>query len=379
MKVLVAPDKFKGSLTAAEACHAIEKGLRSVNVSMEIQCVPLADGGDGTLEVLYENLKGTKHRLEVLDPLGRNIVSQLGVSLDGETAFIEMANASGMKLVKEEDRDVMRSSTYGTGQLIARALDLGAWRILLGIGGSATNDAGLGASEALGFRFSDLTNKVIHPFSGNLSEIARIDTESVLPQLKNVNLTALCDVTLPFAGPSGAAYTFAPQKGATPDQVRKLDEGLLHVASIFKKQFGVDVQAIPGMGAGGGLPAAAMVLWGARLRKGTDLVFEVTRMDERIQWADVVITGEGKLDDQSLHGKLFDGISRYCLQRRKKLVVIAGSCELSEEQLKNAGVDDCVSLSDQAGSSDRAMRDAGSLLLDAARGLGIRLTNSASR
>jgi glycerate kinase len=361
MKVLIAPDKFKGSLTAREVCEAIRRGLLH-RKDFEVQTLPLADGGDGTLDVLLHYLRGSDVIVSVRNPVGRIIESRLGLSGDGRTALIEMADASGMKVVDAAERDIMHSGSFGTGQLIAKALDLGAGEILLGIGGSATNDAGLGASEALGFRFYDETNRLIQPVSGNLTQINRVDDSQVHHRLKEVSIQALCDVTFPFAGPTGAAHTFAPQKGAAPEQVRQLDAGLQHIRKLFIRQFGVDVQSIPGTGAGGGLPASAVVLWNTRLRQGIDVVSSLTDLAQKVKWADAVITGEGCLDEQSLNGKVFDGVSRLCREFGKTLIVMAGDSLLDSTALRNAGVDRALTLVSIAGTRQAAVEHAGRLL-----------------
>jgi glycerate kinase len=361
MKVLIAPDKFKGSLTAREVCEAIRRGLLH-RKEFAVQTLPLADGGDGTRDVLLHYLRGSDVTVPVRNPVGRIIESRLGLSEDGRTALIEMADASGMKVVDVAERDIMHSGSFGTGQLIAKALDLGAGEIILGIGGSATNDAGLGASEALGFRFYDEKNRLIHPVGGNLLQINRVDDSHVHPRLKEVSVQALCDVTFPFAGPAGAAHTFAPQKGATPEQVRQLDAGLEHIRKLFIRQFAVDVQSMPGTGAGGGLPAAAVVLWNTRLRQGIDVVSSLTDLARKVKWADAVITGEGCLDEQSLNGKVFDGVSRLCREFGKALIVIAGDSLLDPAALRNAGVDRVLTLVSIAGTRQEAVEHAGRLL-----------------
>jgi glycerate kinase len=362
MKILIAPDKFKGSVTARQACAAIEAGLRLAKLPMEIRAVPLADGGDGTLGLLLDHFHGRKIEVEVLNPVGRLITASFGVSGDSKTAFVEMAEASGMKVVSPGEMDIMASSSFGTGQLLDAALEAGVTDILLGIGGSATNDAGLGASEALGYRFFDGSDRPIRPAGGNLALISRIETANAHPRLREVAIQALCDVTFPFAGPSGAAHTFAPQKGATPSQVLALDAGLENVRKLLITQFGTDVQSIPGTGAGGGLPAAAEVLWGARIRKGIEVVFSLTELARHVEWADAVITGEGRVDEQSLNGKVFDGIRRLCRKFRKKLIVIAGDSSLTAPVLQEAGADLTLTLTSETSSAQVAIRDAEKLL-----------------
>jgi glycerate 2-kinase len=359
MEVLIAPDKFKGTLTAQTVCECIEQGLKQKYPQTNITKFPMADGGDGTLDLLLEHLKGKKVEIEVFNPIFSKIKSTYGISQDGKTAFIEMANASGLRLVREKGRAVLHSSTYGTGR---DALGKNVKQIILGIGGSATNDAALGAAHALGFRFYNLKDELIDPVGKNLEQIVRIDDSEIHPRLKSIAITAICDVLNPFYGPHGAAYSYGPQKGASPSEVVQLDKGLMNIASVFQHQYKVDVQTIAGSGAGGGFAGGAMVLFNAKLKSGVDTIFELTEFEDAVKSTDVIITGEGKIDNQTLDGKLLIGISRLAKKYNKKLIAIAGQCELAEQQMRDLGFENVYTLTAFAKPESRAMEDAENVL-----------------
>ncbi len=362
MKVLIAPDKFKGTLTAQQVCDCIETGLKHSYPDLEIEKFPMADGGDGTLDLLLEHLKGKKVEIEVFNPIFSKIKSTYGISQDGKTAFIEMANASGLRLVREKGRAILYSSTYGTGETIRDALDKNVKRIILGIGGSATNDAALGAARALGFRFYNSKDELIDPVGKNLEQIVRIDDSEIHPRLKSVAITAICDVVNPFYGPQGAAHSYGPQKGASPSEIVQLNRGLMNIASVFHHQYKIDVQSIAGSGAGGGFAGGAMVLFDAKLKSGVDTIFELTGFEDAVKSADVIITGEGKIDNQTLDGKLLIGISRLAKKYNKKLIAVAGRCELAEQQLLDLSFENVYTLTAFAKPESRAMEDAENVL-----------------
>ncbi|MBX2946730.1 MAG: glycerate kinase [Cyclobacteriaceae bacterium] len=349
MNILIAPDKFKGTLTASQVCNAIEAGLNKSGKEFRIRKFPLADGGDGTLDIFLYHQQGVLIEVEVHDPLMRKIKAVYALSKDGKTAFIEMAKSSGLMLLKLEEHNPLKSSSYGTGELISHALSKGAEQIIIGIGGSATNDAALGAAEALGFQFFDSAGNRVSPDGESLAKIVRIDRSNVHPRLEQVLLTAICDVTNPFYGEHGAAFVYAPQKGASPADVIRLDYGLRQIAVFFNEQFGIDVQAIPGAGAGGGFAGGAYALFGAELKRGIDVVFELTSFNEAIAWADVVITGEGKFDQQSLQGKVVDGVVRRAKKSGKKVYVVCGQNEIGEAAWKSLGVERVDSLTEFIG------------------------------
>jgi glycerate kinase len=326
MNILVAPDKFKGSLTALQAGEVIADALRSSGQNFTVRVLPLADGGDGTLEV-FLNQGGEKRLVSVHDPLRRPITTSFALSSDRRTAFIEMACASGLSLLNGTEYDPEQTTSFGTGELVREAVKAGAVNLVLGIGGSATNDAGTGMMEALGMRFLDSKGRPLKGCGANLGRIQTIDDTDLLPALQRVSVTALCDVTNPFYGPSGAARVFAPQKGASPEMVERLDEGLRHLGGLIRKVYGVDLQQVPGSGAGGGLAGGAVAWLRAGLKPGFEVVAEWTRVESMIRWADLVITGEGKVDAQSLKGKVVGGVVNLTRVCGKPTVVVCGQTE----------------------------------------------------
>ncbi|WP_207422932.1 glycerate kinase [Desertivirga brevis] len=356
MKIIVAPDKFKGSLTSIEACEAIKTAISSNSKTTEVVQLPLSDGGDGLLEALTQNASLEIRNLTVLDPLFRPVDTSYLISGDN-SAFIEMAKASGLLLLNSGERNPALTSSYGTGELIKDAIQKGARRITLGIGGSATNDAGMGMAAALGFRFYDNSGKGLMPIGQNLGRIESIDSSNAI-DLSTLKIEVACDVTNIFHGVNGAAYVFGPQKGANAIMVRELDEGLAHVAGIIKRDQGIDLQKIQGSGAAGGLGGGAIAFLGAKLRSGIELVLEHSRAEEKIQRADLVISGEGKLDHQSLNGKVISGISSLCKKHNKPLIVVCGRNELRVEEYKAAGIIRVYSIieyaEDQASAIDKA-------------------------
>ncbi|HET9434681.1 MAG TPA: glycerate kinase, partial [Chitinophagaceae bacterium] len=273
MKVLIAPDKFKGSLDAIKVCQAIEEALDESGKQIQSISIPMADGGEGTCDMLTQFSKGKKITVEALDPFFRPIQGEYGISGDGKTAFVEMANVSGLQRLKPEERNALLGTTYGTGQLIAAALDQGVQSIIMGVGGSATNDAGIGMAEALGAKFYDSSENQLKPIGQNLKSVQRIDVQNIHPRVKDVSVVAICDVSNPFYGIQGAAHVFAPQKGASPEVVKFLNDGLVNFASVVKRQFGLDIN-FPGAGAGGGLGGGAKVFFNIEFRSGIEFIMD---------------------------------------------------------------------------------------------------------
>jgi glycerate 2-kinase len=352
MNILIAPDKFKGTLTAPAVCDAIETGLKKAGVDANIRKFPLADGGEGTLDVFLWHTQGTLIEIEVHDPLMRKIKSAYAISEDGKTAFIEMARASGLGVLKPSEYNPLKTTTFGTGELMRDALERKVENLIMAIGGSATNDAALGAAVALGAEVFDSTENILFPRGGTLQFICRIELSHLHPQRSQVDIKAICDVSNPFYGEQGAAFVYGPQKGATPESVLALDKGLRHVAEIVHQQFGIDLQQIPGAGAGGGFAGGAYAFFGAHLKPGTDAVFELTQFDAAVQWADVVITGEGKMDSQTLRGKLVKGVADRAFISGKKVIVVCGENALTEEELKALQIQDNYSLVEFAGKEE---------------------------
>jgi glycerate kinase len=324
VKVVIAPDSFKGSLTALEVAESAEKGIRNVFKDVEVVKVPMADGGEGTVRALVDATEGKIVNIEVTGPLGEKIDSFYGILGDGKTAVIEMAAASGLPLVPYDKRNPMITTTYGTGELIKSALDEGCREFIIGIGGSATNDGGVGMAQALGIRFLDENGKVL-PFGGGaLSKLNKIDMTYMDERLRESRFIVACDVDNPLCGPRGASYVYGPQKGATREMVIKLDNNLKHLANIIKRDIKKDVENVKGAGAAGGLGAGLMAFVDAQLKPGIDIVIEKTKLRERIKDADIVITGEGKIDSQTINGKTPIGVAKVAKEFNASVIAIAG-------------------------------------------------------
>ncbi len=329
--ILLAFDSFKRSLTSREVADAFEEGMRSVVPDCQVRKVCLADGGEGTAEALVSTLHGEWVEVEVSDPLMRPIRARYGVVDDGQTAVIEMASASGLTLLADDERNPLKTSTYGTGQLMADVLKRGCRKLLIGIGGSATNDAGTGMLSALGFRFLDAEGNTLEGCGESLERIASIDVSHALPSLNSCEIRVACDVTNPFCGPRGAACIFAPQKGADEAMVERLDRGMAHFAEVILLYNKVDVTNIPGAGAAGGLGGAFSALLGARLCRGVELVLDTLHFDKLLQDCDLVVTGEGRIDHQTLMGKAPMGVLEVASRRGIPTIAIGGSVEWCKE------------------------------------------------
>jgi glycerate kinase len=342
MTILIAPDKFKGSLSAHDVCDIISRELRA-NASLEIVALPLADGGEGTCELLTTFSGGSSIKIKVRDPLARTIQATYGISKDGRIAFLEMATASGLQLLKKEEFNPLVTTTLGTGDLIRHALDRGVDEIIMGVGGSATNDGGMGMAESLGVIFYDALGNKLSGCGQNLSRIHSMDLSTVHPRMAKVNFTIFCDVDNPLHGTNGAAYIFSPQKGADHQTVIKLDNGLKHYQLILEKTTGVGVD-FPGAGAGGGLPASLKALASIKIRRGMEFIAEFTNLEEKIRSADFVITGEGKVDRQTLSGKVVKGVAELAKKNKVPLIIMAGKNELGKENLEELGALKLVTL-----------------------------------
>ncbi|HQU57754.1 MAG: glycerate kinase [Phaeodactylibacter sp.] len=338
MKILIASDSFKDALPALEACQAIARGIQQALPAAEPILFPLADGGEGTADILTYHSRGQRIELEVNDPLFRPVLAAYGLSGDGQTAFIEMAAASGLPLLWTEDRNPLYTTTFGTGELIQDAVKRGVRRILLGIGGSATNDCGMGLAAALGYRFLDEGGEVLPATGANLSRVSAIDSSHARFDQEEVQVEVLCDVDNPLYGEGGAAFVYAPQKGADELTVSELDAGLRHFAKLLEDKFGQDFAHTPGAGAAGGLGAGAMAFLGASLRPGIAAVMELSGFDARLADADLVITGEGKIDRQTLHGKLIYGITRRAQAQGVPVIALCGALLASPEEIEAIGL-----------------------------------------
>ena len=307
-KITIATDSFKGSLTSLEVAEAFSAGFRSVYEGCIVQKVTIADGGEGTIDALVHTLGGRYIETEVADPLMRPIKARYGLIEDSHTAIIEMSAASGLPLLTKSEQNPLKTTTYGTGELIADALRRGAQHLIIGIGGSATNDAGVGMLRALGFRFLDTAGNELSGGGEILEKIASIDERSAMPELKKAEIKVACDVTNPLYGKMGAAYIFAPQKGANEAMVEILDNGLRHFAERVKAHNGIDIATMPGAGAAGGLGGGITALLGAQLERGVDLILKAIDFDSLIEGSDLVVTGEGRIDSQTIMGKAPSGV-----------------------------------------------------------------------
>lgn len=337
MKIILAPDSFKESMTAKKAAFAMEKGIKAVFPHAECIVIPMADGGEGTVESLVSMSNGELIKTEVLGPLGENVTAEYGLLDEDQTAVIEMASASGLQLIKPDERNPLLTTSYGTGELIKHALDKGVRRFLIGIGGSATNDGGVGMLQALGVSFKDQYGEEL-PFGGGaLHRLYEIDMSGLDARLKKVQIDVACDVTNPLIGKSGASAIFGPQKGATPEMVTTLDKNLAHFAEIIKKQLGKDIAYMDGAGAAGGLGTGLMAFLNAQLKRGIDLVIEYTKLEDRIKEADYVFTGEGSIDGQTLFGKTPYGVANIAKKYSIPVIAFAGRVGDGVESLYDNG------------------------------------------
>lgn len=330
-KITIAVDSFKGSLSSAEVAEAFERGFVSEQPQCEVRKVSIADGGEGTVEALVETLQGEYISVEVADPLMRPIVARYGIIDGGRTAVMEMSAASGLPLLRADERNPLKTTTYGTGQMILDALGRGCRKFLIGIGGSATNDAGVGMLRALGFRFLDSEGREIEGGGECLQRIASIDESGVVDGLRESEFIVACDVTNPLYGPEGAAYVFAPQKGADVEMVEQLDRGLRLFAEVVRRHNGEDVATLQGAGAAGGLGGGFKALLGARLERGIEMVLGAMRFDEIIAGSDLVITGEGRLDAQTVMGKAPSGVLSAARREGIPCIAIGGGVRWCEE------------------------------------------------
>lgn len=339
-KIVIALDSFKGSLTSTQAAEAAAKGIREVLPQCQVVCLPVSDGGEGILDALLQAIGGQYISCPAHDPLMRPLTAPYGVSADKQTAIIEMAAASGLTLVSPQERNPLRTTTYGTGEQIRHALSQGCRHVLLGLGGSATNDAGLGMLQALGYVFKDKNGQKIGPMRGEwLEKIASIDTSNVPQEVREAQFTAACDVNNPFLGLSGAAHVFAPQKGAEPADVAKLEKGMSHIAELIRQSTGTDISTMPGAGAAGGMGGALAAFLHAPLKPGIQLLLNTLHFAEMIQDASLIITGEGKADRQTLMGKVPAGILHEARQQEIPVWLLAGAVD-DKPMLLEAGFQD---------------------------------------
>ena len=336
MKIIIAIDSFKGSLSSIEAGQAVQNAILQMHSERETILIPIADGGEGMLSVMLNATQGQIHTIEARNPCMKKIMASYGISNDGKTAFIEMAAISGLPLISKKEQNPMKTSTYGTGELIRDALEKGCTEFILGIGGSATNDAGTGMLQALGFRFYDNEGNLLGQGGEILEKISFINQEYVHPSLKNAHFIVACDVQNPFFGPNGAVHIFARQKGADDAMIADLDKGMRSFAKVIHKETGRDISLIPGSGAAGGMGGGLMAFLNAELKSGADLLLDICHFEEAIKGADLIITGEGRIDHQSLMGKIPGKILAKGIKYGIPVIAIAG-CAEDKEVLDRAG------------------------------------------
>lgn len=364
MKIVVAPDKFKGSLTSFEVCDAIKTGIAQANPGAKTFLFPMADGGDGFARVMKHYQKTKTVYCNTIDPIGRDINVAYEWNAQTKTAIIEMAAASGLELLSAAERNPLKTSTYGTGLLIRDAIDGGAEEIILGLGGSATNDAGMGILKALGVEFLNEVNNPLYGCGGNLLAIKKV----ISPRpLANVKFIIACDVQNVLYGPQGAAYIYAPQKGADIDMVKFLDEGLKHFAIVLKEHTGKEISDIAGTGAAGGIAAGLMSFFNIELKKGVDLIVSGSGIKNKIDGADLLITGEGKIDHQTLEGKVVNELSSLGYQHKIPVGAFCGALEADESILKKLRLDFVCSLTRSSVPKEETMANARIILINEVR------------
>lgn len=335
----IAPDSFKGNLTALEAATCIERGLRRGMGRISVRKIPMADGGEGTVRAIVEATGGTLLTRTVKGPRGKAVRAHFGMSGDGRTAVMEMAEASGLALLTPQQRNPMVTSTYGTGQLIKAALQKKVQKVLVGIGGSATNDGGMGMAKAVGIRFLDARGKELPEGGGALQRLARIDASGLDKRLRGVRVEVACDVDNPLAGPQGAAYVYGPQKGASAAMVKKLDAGLRNLAKVIKRDLGKDIAKVPGAGAAGGLGAGLMAFLDGVLRPGVDIVIDSVKLERKLKGCDLVITAEGRMDGQTVYGKTPAGVAKIAKKLGIPVIGLAGCFGNDVKKVHSIGID----------------------------------------
>lgn len=358
MKIVIAPDSYKESLSASEVAQAIEKGFREIFPDAQYVSVPVADGGEGTVEAMIAATQGTEYTAQVTGPLGEPVEACWGISGDGKTAFIEMAAASGLALVPPSQRNPLVTTSRGTGELILQALEHGARNIIIGIGGSATNDGGAGMVQALGAKLCDANGTDIGNGGGSLIGLNSIDITQLDPRLRECTIRVACDVTNPLTGEKGASRVFGPQKGATEELIVELDRNLDHYADVIKKSLRIDVKQVPGAGAAGGMGAALMAFLGAELRSGIEIVTQALNLEEHIHDCTWVVTGEGRIDSQSINGKVPVGVAQVAKKYHKPVIGIAGSLTKDVGIVHQYGIDAVFSVLTSISTLEDAFRGA---------------------
>lgn len=355
LRILIAPDSFKGSLSSSDVAEALAEGWLKVWPQANVHRLPLADGGEGTVEAMVDATGGRMISLKATGPLGEPVSSFYGILGDRKTAVIEMAAASGLPLVPAEQRNPLVTTTRGTGELIRHALDQGCRRFVIGLGGSATNDGGVGMAQALGASFRDHLDRELADGGAALADLASIDLSGLDPRITESSILVACDVDNPLTGPQGASAVYGPQKGATPQMVEELDQALARLAHVIEEEMGIDVDKIPGAGAAGGMGAGLAAFLGARLKPGIEIVLEAVGFDKALEGADLVITGEGALDAQTAFGKAPKGVADAAVKKGVPVVAVAGSVADDAAILYEHGFDAIFSCTPRPMSLDEAV------------------------
>lgn len=360
MKIICAPDSFKGSIGAAAAAEAIAVGVRRAAPHAFVDLCPIADGGEGTLDAVQASLPCDRRQVEVSGSQGDPVIAEFGLFHDGGTALVESAGAVGLTLLPPGRRDIMRASSRGVGEMLLAACECGPQRVIVGVGGSATNDGGCGMAQALGVRFlDDAGAEITEPIGGGmLPRINRIDMRALAPAVKDIPVIVACDVTNPLTGPDGASRVYGPQKGGTREQVRQLDDALVHLSGLLRRDLGLDVERIPGAGAAGGLGAGLLAFAGASIQSGIDIVLDLVGFDERVTECDLCLTGEGRLDEQSLSGKACIGVAGHAAMHGVPTVALVGAVGPGAERTLDAGLEDYVVFGTGLPSADSIARAA---------------------
>lgn len=366
MKIVIAPDSFKGSLTALEVASAIEEGLNKYSKDFIIEKVPMADGGEGTVESLVSLTNGEIINVKVKDPLMREINGFYGLLGDKKTAVIEMAAASGLPLLKLDERNPLITSTYGTGQLIKDALDRGCKNFIIGIGGSATNDGGTGMLKVLGVKFLNKDNKELKDGAVELNQLYKIDMTNFDKRILECNIKVACDVENPLCGENGASFIFGAQKGADKEMMKVLDENLHHYGEVLENTFNMDVIDVPGAGAAGGMGAACIAVIKAKLERGIDIIVQESKLSEKLENCDLVFTGEGRIDYQTKFGKTPFGVASEARKKNIPVIALAGSIGEGTDTLYEVGFDGIFSIMDKPMTLDDAIENGSELVKEAA-------------
>ncbi|MFW6000781.1 MAG: glycerate kinase [Halanaerobium sp.] len=362
MNILAAPDSFKGSLTALEVAENIKKGINDFDKNINVDLLPMADGGEGTVQSLVDATGGQIIKKEVTGPLGNNVEAFYGILGDQKTAVIEMAAASGLPLIPPTKRNPLKTTTYGTGELIASALEHGLEKIIIGIGGSATNDAGVGMAQALGAEILDKNGNQIAFGGENLDKIKEINLENLDSRIKKVEILTACDVDNPLFGRNGAAYVYAPQKGADQYMVERLDNNLRYFNEVVKNELDKNVNKIPGAGAAGGLGAGLVAFLGAELKAGVDIILDLINFEKKLENVDLVFTGEGMLDGQSIYGKTPVGVAKKAKEKDIPVIAIAGTLGFGVERVLEHGIDAYFSIIDKPAELDLIIKETPKLI-----------------